>query len=496
MNRRRQISPGAKLANQLRDYAVPIIWLILVLAIIYNVFSWAEPSEQGTNTDTESTGTDLSNKLSLEFDASATKAEVEYSGWSKDELGDKKELYPGEKLIIETGDITLQSDDGILMKLNKNGELKYDSNGNFILSSSDLFVKTSDALNTNLRFLDVVLSPWSIVSLSQNDVASTVNVLSGSADVTSIAGKKLKIPSWERITISSVETTKQEHELYAEKIGNYFFSETWALDNDLISYLDTWSDSTESGTGTTSSGSTNEKSDGYISFVDLEDNKSFGSSSINIKWKILDDDVAKITFNAKEASIDLVSQDYELNNFSIPLKENDIVYKVYDNTGNVLKKDVMTVYYQEWLAVSQAENTTTEVEFPVTDSNPQFAFTAPTPNPYTSSESFITIRWKASAGSAASVQVNGLQLKSFNGTTWRYHASTQFWTLRNGVNLYKVNYFDAAGKIVHTNTFTIIRKAPPAPVTTTTPPAATSTTPAVDTSDSWADTIGNRIPLE
>jgi hypothetical protein len=32
--------------------------------------------------------------------------------------------------------------------------------------------------------------------------------------------------------------------------------------------------------------------------------------------------------------------------------------------------------------------------------------------------------------------------------------------LRNGVNLYKVNYFNATGEIVHTNTFTIIRKIP------------------------------------
>jgi hypothetical protein len=45
------------------------------------------------------------------------------------------------------------------MKLDKNGELKYDTNGDYLLSSSDLFVDTKDALNMNLRFLNLKLLP-------------------------------------------------------------------------------------------------------------------------------------------------------------------------------------------------------------------------------------------------------------------------------------------------------------------------------------------------
>ena len=498
MNRRRHQSAGSQVLNQLRDYAVPIIGLLLVIVIIYNAFSGTEPITTENN-GTEQTDTQLnqSNKMTLDFDTTDTTGFVEYSGWSKDKLSEKNELYPGEKLIVDSWDVTLKSAWGLLMKLNKNWELKYDSNGDYLLSSSDLFVKTNEALNMNLRFLDVVLPSSAIVSLNQNEVASTINVLSGNVQISSFAGKQTTLKAGEKLSITSVETTKDDFDISAqvEDIGNYFFSETWAQDNDLISYLET-TDSSEEGTssGTTDSTDSTSETTKYITFEWIEDNKTYGSSTFDISWIVNDDRVSKVTFNNKVASINLVGKTYELKNFSIPLRENDIVYKIYDSSENILDRGVYTVYYKQGTDAVEKDSTT--VEFPVTDSNPQFAFTSPNPNPYTSNENFITIRGSASAGAASSVTVNGLKLNSFNGTTWRYHAATQFATLKNGVNLYKVNYYGADGAVLHTNTFTIIRKAPATPVVEAVVPTEAEVPAAqVDSNDSWKDTIGDRIPL-
>lgn len=500
MNRRRHQKAHSQVLNQLRDYTVPIIWLLLVIFIVYNVFSggepWTETELSGQESSIEST---VTNKMSMDFDPEVTNWFVEYSGGSKDKLSEKNEIYPWEKLIVDTWDVTLKGGEDLLMKLNKNWELKYDLNGDYLLSSSDLFVKTDDAINMNLRFLNLQLFPGAIASLNQNEVASTVNLLSWKAEVSSFSGKKIQLKASEKLSITNIEATKEDLDLESKKeeIWNYFFSETWAIDNDLVSYLDTSLEEENSWTGTTASWSTTSSNSKwkYIEVNGLEDNKSYGSSTIDISGSIQDERVSRITFNGTTAPINLVARTYELKSFSIPLLENDIVYKIYDSGENILERWVYTVYYKEWL--EQTAQSSDQEDFPVTDSNPQFAFTAPSPNPYTSNENFITIRWKASPGVASSVMVNGLKLKSFNGTTWRYHASTQFGTLKNGVNLYKVNYYDNSWAVIHTNTFTIIRKVPAAPVVTT--PSIPTETPIVESNASdnsgW-DTIADRIPLD
>lgn len=496
MNRRRRQSPSSKVINQLRDYAVPLIGLLLLIVILYNVFSGDGSTTENTqDTSVEELAQNNTNKMSLDFDADSVSGSVEYSWGSSDDLTGKTEFYPGEKLIIDSGDVTLKWTNDLLMKLNKNGELKYDTNGDYLLSSSDLFIKTNEALNVNLRFLNASYPSGAIVSLNQNDVASTINVLSWTAQVSSYAGKSTTLKAWERLSITSIETTKEDFDIAAqvEEIWNYFFSETWAQENDLISYLKV-DDSEENSDDTESwENEDDDKNGKYISISWLEDNKTYGASTLDISWELIDENVTKITFNNIGASINLVWKSFELKGFSISLRENDIVYKVYDTAGNVLERGVFTVYYEQGAESSSSLTSDSDTtDFPVTDSDPQFSFTAPTPNPYTSNEDFITIRGSATAWAATSVVVNGLTLKSFNGTSWRYHAATRFWTLKNGVNLYKVNYYNAAGTIVHTNTFTIIRKAPvvvPEPVA-----EAPATTPS--TNDSGADSIADRIPLD
>lgn len=498
--------------KNLRDYAVPIIVVLIILLIAYNAL-WGQDSESHQEVASE---TEVSEntwaKMTLNLWDDETTWSIEYPGWNKDDLIGKEALYPGEKLVVEWWAVTLQDESGILMKLNKNWELKYEDDWWYLLTSSDLFVKSEGPVNVNLRFLDTNLSAGAIVSLNQNEVASTVNVLAWEVNVVSIAGKSVTLTSGQRLNISSRETTQEDYDIEGktEEIGNYFFSETWAQENDLEGYLKAANEADiETGTGqTTGTWTTTVSADAYISISGLKDKQTYGTSTTDISGELLKDNIAKISFNWVFATINLVWKSYELSALSIPLRENDVIYKVYDAWDNILERGLYTVYYTEW-AVTPDETTAAaeaeKEEFPVTDSNASFTFTAPAFNPYTSNENFITIRGLATAWLASSVQVNGLTLKSFNGTTWRYHASIDGWNLRNGVNLYKVNYFNANWEVIHTNTFTIIRKIPvtsaaaAAQTTNTVISNNTTTTPVsgtTATSDSGWDTIGDRIPLD
>lgn len=494
--------------KNLRDYAVPIIVILIILLVVYNALGTNDTQLEGTASETE-TSENIWAKMSLNLWDDETTGIIEYPGWNKVDLVWKDALYPGEKIVVEWWSVTLQDDSGILMKLNKNGELKYEDDWGYLLTSSDLFIKSEGPVNVNLRFLDTNLSAGAIVSLNQNEVASTVNVLAWEVSVKSIAGKSATLSAWQRLNISSRETTQEDYDIEGqiEEIGNYFFSETWAQENDLEGYLKAANEETEAtgagqSTGTWTWTTSPAVTNAYITINGLKDKQTYGTSEIDVTWELLKDEVAKISFNGAFVSINLVWKSFELNSLSIPLRENDIIYKVYDAWDNILERGLYTVYYSEWaITPEETTSTTTQTEeFPVTDSNASFAFTAPAFNPYTSNENFITIRGSATAGSATSVQVNGLTLKSFNGTTWRYHASIDWGNLRNGVNLYKVNYFNATGEIVHTNTFTIIRKIPvtsaAAAAQTTnnnTSPPVSATTPETD---SGGDTIGDRIPLD
>lgn len=493
--------------KNLRDYAVPIIAFFIIFLIGYNALSGENSETKEVLSETE-VPENIGAKMTLSLWNDETTGSIEYPGWNRDDLLWKDALYPGEKVILEGGSVTLQDDSGILMKLNKNGELKYEDDWGYLLTSSDLFVKSDSPVNVNLRFLDTSLTAGAIISLNQNEVASEVNVLAWEVNVKTIAGKSVTLISGQRLNISSRETTQEDYDIESkiEEIGNYFFSETWAQENDLEGYLIAANEAAEAtGTGQITGTWTiaTASSDAYITVNGLTDTETYGTPTTDVSGELLKDGIAKISFNWVFATINLVAKSYELTGLAIPLRENDVIYKAYDAGDNILERGLYTVYYTEWAISPETTTATTPTEteeFPVTDSNGTFAFTAPTFNPYTSNENFITIRGIATAGAATSVEVNGLKLNSFVGTTWRYHASIEWWNLRNGVNLYKVNYFNAEWQVVHTNTFTIIRKIPVTSAAAAAQTPNTNTTTPVSgtnpTADSGWDTIGDRIPLD
>jgi len=96
-----------------------------------------------------------------------------------------------------------------------------------------------------------------------------------------------------------------------------------------------------------------------------------------------------------------------------------------------------------------------------TDSE-KFGFTSPSVNGIFSTKSDeITIRWFTTLEWISRVQINAnignSELKSFNGTTWRYHAFTRFNNLVEWVNEYVVIYYWRDDEVVYTDYFNIIK---------------------------------------
>ena len=73
-------------------------------------------------------------------------------------------------------------------------------------------------------------------------------------------------------------------------------------------------------------------------------------------------------------------------------------------------------------------------------------------------DDFVTIKGSVPASTVSKVVINDYKLNSFNWTTWRYHARTDYNNLKEGTNIYEVKYFWLDWSLIYTNHYTIIKK--------------------------------------
>jgi len=466
------------LSNTFKDYFVPIVGGVLILILLYSFFTG--DSSTDTSTDT------WENRIGYEliFGDINTEAFIEYENGKKEQVEGSSEIFKWEKLIVKEWDVSLSPWDGVNIKVDRLGELKFNSDGSYSLFSSDVWISNNNPMSVNLRYGVVKTSGKSIVSLSQNEVGSTVYVVSGTAEVSNLGWQSTLLWKWQKITIPRVDAAKDDIDLSLLKaeFDNYFIGSDWFLGNNGPILLQQWSwgISNSTGTGETLSGA------GLVSFRNLRDEMRVDSTSIDIDGSINSEDVEKISINNIDVSIDESSNGFILEWFPLNERINDLVIKIFNVNGTILEKDVYTVYTS---SISEGEAATTSSSTPVsvgtnstsggatyeTDAT-QFAFTAPSSSgKFVTTGSEITIRGITTAKGISKVLVNGFELSSFNGSTWRYHAFTRFDTLVLGTNQYKIDYYDADNKIVYTDYYSIVKKAASAVVT----PSPTASTEVI-----------------
>jgi len=455
-----------KIQKWLKDYLVPIIGVFLLIILLFSLFSWWNEPEK----------IDPENMvwLSVVLGWSNSESYIKYPWDYKKKIEGDISLYKWEEVMVKEWNVSLSLDWLWDLKLDKLWELEYLENWDFALSSSDLWLNSISAVNINMKFATVKIWQNSHVSFSQNEMWSTVYLISWQAEIINLAWESTVLWSGQKITVSRLDANNKDIDLSINKesIDDYFKQSDWYILNKWESYLVVddkidwdkswswtinWTWSTESGLEVSSDAS-------ILNFSNLYDESNVSSNSISVSWNFSDEEITKISLNGKDAVINTELKTFKFDNVSVPNKENDLVFKVYDGANDLISKFIYTIYYAWWQTAGTTGVTSStgwwsfKVQTYDVDWS-QFTFTEPTTkDAYTTTEDFVTIRWKVLAEWISEVRVNDFTLSSFNWSTWRYHASTSNNNLSVWTNQYEVKYFDWAWKVVYTNYYTIILK--------------------------------------
>lgn len=442
----------------LRDYIVPVIGLLLIIILIFNVFS----SDDNTNVAIE-----VENKiwLTIELEWINSESFISYPGDHKEKIVWETMLYKWEKIIVKEWIANLALSWIGDLKVNKLWELKYLENGDLSLFSSDLWLNSSFTSNVDMRFASVKVGENTHISFSQNEMWSTVYLINWFAEVSNQAWESSVLASGQKITISRLDASKADLDLslLKENIDDYYKQSDWFIKNNWISYLKNEKEDEEKESSTWSV--TKLTSNKIISFSNLYDEANVSSDTITVAWSFTDETITKIVLNWREADINTELKTFKFEKVSVENKENDFVFKVYDDANDLLSKFVYLIYFNWGIDSNSIQSKFKVKTFDVDWS--KFIFTSLKDGivkqlnwktSYTTYGDFLTIYWNVAVKWISKVDVDWYTLKSFNGSTWRYHPSSINNNLNIWTNVYEVKYFDIEGKLVYTNHFTIIKK--------------------------------------
>lgn len=435
---------------------VPIIIWIFVIILLFIFFSWWWKNKNNI---------DIENKvwLNVTLNWSNSEGEIIYPWGYKKKIDWEISLYKWEKIIIKEWNIDLSLPWLWNLKLNKLWELEYLENWDFYLLSSDLWINSTSDINLEMRFAKTNIRSNSHVSFSQNEMWSTIYLISWFVEVSNLVWKSTVLMPWQKITISRLNASKNDIDLSINKedIDDFFKQSDWFIINNWPNYL-TSNNNLEENTWTWNTNNNDNISSNWwlLTFSNLYDESNVSSNNINISWNFNNKEITKITLNWKDANINNETKTFKFENISVPNLENDLVFKIYDDSNDILDKFVYTVFYSSWQNPWTNSNTSWWFNVQTFDVDwSLFTFTEPTKgDTYTTYNDFVTIRWNVLAEWISKVTVNDYTLKSFNGNTWRYHASYTNNNIKVWTNLYEIKYFNEWWKLVYTNYFTIILK--------------------------------------
>ena len=436
--------------KNLKDYSVPLIWLFLILVLIFSLFWWWD--------DRVDENTENRVWVDLVLDSSDTDLSIEYSGWNKENYTSWMQLYKWEKIIVKEWSVSVTFPLSWDFRLNKFWELKYNDDWTFNLEAWDLWLNIKDNTSIAMRYANLDILEWSVVSLSQNEVESNIYVLKWVVEISNNWWQKTVLWNWQKISISRNDAAKEDIDLSLLKddIDDNFKNDDWYIKNNWDFYL--LSSSEETWTWKIN---TPNLTNSLISLENIRDEMTSDTSSLGVDWFYVWDQIAKITLNWVLADLDEENNTFSFSDISLTKKTNDLVIKVFDDANDILWKYVYTVYYNWWVN-NNVSNPNTSWWFKVINfkANPSdFKFTAPSTTwLFTTYDAFVTIRWNVSAEWVSYVTVNDYRLSSFNWTTWRYHASSDNNNLEEWTNIYKINYYSEDWTLLYTNNFTIEKK--------------------------------------
>ena len=449
MARRRNV-----VTKNVKDYIVPIIGVFIVLLILISLFSgWEEDVE-----------VQKENKvgIALNLDGQSTQGTIEYSNGDELEITQDSVLMKWESINVSNGSLVLDIPEVGNARISKLGIIDYNTDGSFTHSSWNFWVNTSKALNVKMKFARVKMWENSHVSMSQNEMASTVYVINGFVEVENLVGQNTLVLPGEKVSITTINASNQDIDLKTQKeqIDDVFKNDDWYILNRGDSYINAGNDEDEQEDEADSNVPTvGNNTSRVLVFDTIRDEATIDSSNITITGNYTNNDIVKITVNGKQAELNSQNKSFTFTDISTSKYQNDLVFRAYDDAEDVLEKNLITLYYlagestgeSGWYNLQNYENVDAS----------QYTFTAPSTNTtYTTNVWQVTIQGKVNNPEIASVLVNGYKLNSYAPATgrWKYHAFENFNTLSKGTNVYDVEYLDASENIIYSNRYNIVWK--------------------------------------
>lgn len=451
---------NSKVLKTFKDYLFPIIIVFVILLFVFNYLFSSQESSWVQSLNNRS--------LEVSLGLPDTEAYSVYNGWNKTKIEWNILMYQTEKLLVVNGTLNIKdSSDGEFI-LNKLWELRYNEDSSYTLYSSDLWVKSNTGINIEMRYAKVSTTSKSVFSLSQNEVASTIYVVSWILEVQNLAGKSASLQKWEKLVImrNNAKDENSDLSLTKEPIDDYIKSDDWFIKNNGSLYLAS-SNTTDTNTGVlinswmTSSWSVEwiGESTPYILFNNLYDEAEINTDTIDIEGNIVSDMVTKIEINGQNVTLDTMKKTFSLKWFKLEGKTNNLIYRVYNESNRLLYKWFFTLYFING-NTAHWESTLAQVSnYPISTS-PLYQILAPKINPYTTTDNIVRIEWTVPAWLVEKIIINDFELKKFpkKWSYWSYFANSEFWNLKDGVNIYTIQYFWAESKLIYENNFTIIKE--------------------------------------
>lgn len=454
-----------------KDYMIPItIVAIIVILFFYQVIF------KKTNTSEEKTNPVTANELYIE-DTKNTQASIEYP-WGKEISiqGNQAQIYPWEKLKVGAWSVEITSKNNkTKLKLNQLWELKYNSQNSYSLISSEIWGETEEIIEIAMRYAKITTSPGTIFWWIQNEVASTIYVLKGNVDIENLAWKRTTVSQWNKITIMRdiAKDSTINIALLVDAIDENITLSDWFIKNQGQSILEKQKHLTLSNTGMTGNTITGTALQtgakqpiytwwvfSYITITSHQDEWEVQTNSITIEGTINDTSISRIEFSGIPADINTEKLTFIAKNVPTDKTVNDIVYKVYDLTPKIVEKKILTIYNTQ--ANKKTSSTKPTVEnYSLETSTGGFKILFPKENPYTTTENKVKIEGMVPANKVKRIVVNGFQLQKFPayGSYWVYFANTDFQNLKPGVNIYKIEYYDANDTLIHESNVVIVQES-------------------------------------
>ncbi len=375
-------------------------------------------------------------------------------------------LYVGDTSVsVETG-WAKASNENIAIDLDERTELVYSNH----TSSGDTMKlikwkawirQIGSTGHIEMKNLSVTTKEWTIAMLEQtNPVFSIVYAIQWDTIISTSIGK-YTLKAGHRIMLSATELSNPWLQL-SSQVGSideditknplFIKNNGKSILNSMITAV-TSTGKVESNTGTTASG----HSDEPITFLEPLDGSLSTKPTVAIRGTLNTTDVKRVTLNDQDASVSMVNNTFVFLDFPITAEINNIVYKAYNTDGKQLAKWVITVFGSK----QAIQNTNRLVSNNSPIASKDFRIVSPASNPFVTTDRYIKVQWVVPKDTVSYIIVNDYRLQKYiAGTTnWYYFANMDNETMRDGINLYKIEFFGTKNDLLYTQLFTIIKES-------------------------------------